>query len=161
MTEAMATRVPPTVDQFKTWARRNQPVAKAVLLARAFAALERQRVDAYIAPIFASYGFTYGAIARGQLTGLIPTQKDLYLADDGPQMAAYYAECDAAHRAHGFTGPDGHCPALTAETLVRDAERALMDQALPLFGIEDVYGDDRAKYLELLIGACLIKKGAR
>ncbi len=144
-----------TLEQFKKFSLDVAPAARAVLMARVFAEMERERVDAYIRPIFDSYGFTYGAITRGELSGLIPDPKHLYLADDGPIVADYYAECDAAHRAHGFTGPQGHCPALIAENLVITTERLLIELAEPLFGIKDVYGENRVKYLELLIGAAL------
>ena len=147
----------PTLSEFKVFSKDIAPAARAVLMARVYADMERERVNAYILPIFKSYGFTYGAIARGQREGLIPTPHDLYLADDGPIMQDYYAECDAAHRAHGFKGSQGHCPALVAENLLMITERALIDLAESLFGIgsNDVFGDDRKKYLELLIGAAL------
>jgi hypothetical protein len=142
-----------TLPQFKQWAKDCAPAARAVLMARAYAQLERERVDAYTRPIFDRYRFHE-----------LPTIHDappvddpahLYCCADEIQVAAYFAECDAAHRAHGFKGPEGHCPALTAEHLLMVTECALMDLAKPLFGIEHVYGDDRVKYLELLIGACL------
>lgn len=146
----------PTVAQFKRWCQDHHGLAKAVCLAKAFAQVERERVDAYIRPIFDSYKFEYGPeITRRELTGRIPSPKELYLVDDGPELAAYYADCDDAHRAHGFTGPKGHCPALVAEHLLCIAEGHLIDAAMPLFGIEHVYGDDRKRYLDLLIGACL------
>lgn len=149
----------PSLPAFKRWARDVQPAAKAVLMARVHADMERERVDAYITPIFASYGFTYGAMGhKCHLDGPIPNQGELYLCDD-PRLPAYYEECDAAHRAHGFTGPHGHCPALVAGYLVLNTENALIDLAKPLFGIEpgSLYGENRAKYLELLIGACFVK----
>ena len=60
-------------------------------------------------------------------------------------------------RAHGFKGPHGHCPALQADSLVRAAEHALIGLAEPLCGIksDSLYGENRTKYLDLLIGACL------
>lgn len=148
-------RKTPTLDEFKQFSRDIAPAARAVLLARIHVDHERERVNAYIRPIFDRYRFEYGAIAKGLHTGPIEDPKYLYLADDGPKMDAYFEECDAAHRAHGFTGPHGHCPALVAETLLMETERAFIELAEPLFGIRDVYGDDRAKYLELLIGAAL------
>lgn len=144
-----------TVEQFKQWAIDCAPAAKAVLMAQAFAELERKRVDAYIRPIFESYTFTYDLERRGVEPGKRMTNPEhLYMSTDEVQVAAYFAECDRAHRAHGFKGPAGHCPALTAEHLLIVTQQALMDLAQPLFGISDVYGDDRAKYLKLLIGAC-------
>ena len=106
-----------------------------------------------ILPIFEAYHFeTLPTIHNAPP---VTDPKHLYLCADEVQVAAYFEECDKAHRAHGFTGPQGHCPALTAEYLVIRTEQALIDLAKPLFGIEDVYGDDRKRYLELLIGACI------
>lgn len=148
----------PTLDEFKAMAKASLPAARALIEARAFAAAERERVDAYINPIFTAYKFTYGDLGQkcGR-TGLLADKDELYLAEDGPLVAAYYADCDAAHRAHGFTGPKGHCPALTAEHLVIEAERHFIDLTKPLLGIdsEGLYGDAREKYLDLFLKACL------
>jgi hypothetical protein len=150
-------RTTPTIQAFKQWANDCAPAARAVLMARVFADMERERVDAYILPIFQSYRFTVAKAWRSgpEKDSIITRPKDLYLSDDEVLTAAYFDECDQAHRAHGFTGPKGHCPALIAEHLVIVAENALIDLAKPLFGIEDVYGENRQKYLELLIGACM------
>lgn len=149
------------LHEFKQWAHDCAPAARAVLMARVFAEMERERVNAYILPLFQSYRFTYGALFEKRAGQPIETPDRLYCADDDVQVAAYFAECDAAHRAHGFTGPAGHCPALTAEHIVIEAECALIELARPLFGIDSsqVFGDDRSRYLELLIGAC-VKAGA-
>jgi hypothetical protein len=153
----------PTLEEFKKWSRDCEPAARAVLMARVFADMERERVAAYIEPLFRSYHFEIDPKWRERgIEPTIKTSHDLYLADlDDPLVAAFYADCDKAHRDHGFTGPAGHCPALRAESLVRETERALMDLADPLFGIgSDLYGDNRAKYLELLIGACFARDRA-
>jgi hypothetical protein len=157
-----ATRRRPTLGEFKQWARDVEPAARAVCLARAHAQLTRERVDAYVRPIFDSYKFEYGAIAHGK-TGLIPDPSHLYLCDDSPMLAAFYDDCDKAHRAHGFTGPVGHCPALHAGMLQSATENALIDLATPLFHIDHtaLYGEDRAKYLDLLLGAALNSGGAK
>lgn len=153
-----------TIDQFKQLARDVGPVVSAVLAARVFAEAERTRVDAYIRPIFQSYKFKVREDWRDRLDrypdGIITDPKDLYLCNDdgadGDELRMYYEECDQAHRAHGFDGPKGHCPALVAESLVRTAEQALIDMAAPTFGIDgQIYGDHRGKFLELLIGAAV------
>jgi hypothetical protein len=152
----METKV--NVEQFKQWAKDVQPAAKAVLMARVFAQMERERVNAYVQPILASYAFKADAF-DGKFRGgneTITKSSDLYLTED-PRLPEFYAACDKAHRDHGFTGPDGHCPALTAEHLLVQTEQALIELAKPLFGIDDVYGENRTKYLELLIGACFAK----
>ena len=147
----------PTMDQFRQWASDCAPAAKAVLMARAFAQVERERVEAYITPIFQAYRFEYAERWRDLHTGPIPTVADLHLCDDTPLVAAFLADCDRAHRAHGFSGPTGRCPAHVAECRVIEAEHALMALAQPVFGIEpsSIHLDYRAEYLELLIGACL------
>jgi hypothetical protein len=148
----------PTLAQFKTFSRDIAPAARAVLMARVFAQMERERVDAYIRPIFDRYRFEYGPdITRGHLTGLIPHMKDLYLCEDEPGLKAYYADCDDAHRAHGFTGPAGHCPALVAENMAMRTESLLIDLSTDLFGFKsnELFGDNRKKCLDILIGAAL------
>lgn len=145
-----------TLPAFKQWARECAPAAKAVLMARAFAELERERVNAYILPIFERYAFVDGLSRDEEHAGKPIAKPDhLYLCTDEEQVQRYFAECDAAHRAHGFKGPQGHCPALTAEHLLCQTEHALIELAKPLTGIDNVYGDDRRKYLEILIGACV------
>lgn len=148
----------PTLAEFKRFARDVAPAARAVLMARVFAEMERERVRAYIRPIFDKYGFTYGAEWGDSHAGEpIPDPEHLYLADDEVQVACYFEECDRAHRAHGFTGPHGHCPALVAENLQRVAEGHMIDFAAELFGVNfsGVYGEDRKRLLDLLIGAAL------
>lgn len=149
-----------TLNEFKTWAKNNNRLAHAVCLAQAFAETEKERVNAYILPILHRYQF------RVELDGmqlpdagrLITTTEDMYLTND-PRCDAYYAECDAAHRANGFKGPDGNCPALMAKTLHVKAENALLEAAKEITGVEPyrLYGANREKMLKLLIGACMMK----
>lgn len=158
MVNALSARQTPTLEAFKSFSLDIAPAARAVLMARVFAQMERERVDAYIKPIFDSYKFTVSAkFSRHETGEVITSPKDLYLVEDleDPLVLAFYADCDDAHRANGFTGPKGHCPALKAESLLMATEQALIDLAKPMFGIEHVYGEDRTKYLELLIGAAL------
>ena len=151
-----------SLQEFQQLARDIAPAARAVLMARVYAQMERERVDAYVRPIFDSYGFVCGSLSDGWRGGPEPgtpiTDMDhLYLCTDDARLAEYYAECDTAHRAHGFTGPHGHCPALTAANMALQVESALIDLTQPLFGVDssNLYGENRKKYLELLIGACL------
>lgn len=149
----------PTLDQFKRWSADIAPAAKAVLMARVFEEMERERVNAYIRPIFDRYQFQYGDIwtKHGGAPGPVPDVDHLYLVDDGPELAAFYADCDDAHKAHGFTGPAGHWPNLVAQTIRIQAENALIGLARDLFGVDvhHLHGENRAKYLELMIGACV------
>lgn len=150
----------PTLDEFKTWAKAHSKQALQVCTAKAFAQCEKERVNAYIQPIFESFKFTYaGKLAEScKLTGPIPNQNELYLCDDEVRLAAYYAECDQAHREHGFTGPTGHCPALTADHFRIQTENLFLREGCDLFELEDIPGmpADRKKLLDLLLGACLI-----
>lgn len=158
---ATTTRPTPTLAEFKRFSQDIAPAARAVLMARVFAEMERERVSAYTLPIFLSYQFTYGTKYPDLPHAGQPMTdpKDLYLVDDlhDPLVLAFYADCDTAHRAHGFTGKPGHCPALEAESLVRIAEGLLIDLSEPLFGItkEHIHGANRDKLLDLLIGSGL------
>lgn len=150
----------PSLAEFKRFSKDIAPAARAVLMARVFAEMERERVDAYIKPIFESYVFQYdpkwAEEERHGYTGRITDIKYLYLADlESPEYKHFLMDCDDAHKAHGSTLPTGHCPALHAEWLLTQTEQALIKLAEPLFGIEHIYGDDRKRYLELLIGAAL------
>ena len=146
-----------TIDQFKQLARDVGPAVSAVLAARVFAECERKRVDAYISPIFEAYRDKFVIDPRWAHEHVnLKGPKDLYLCVDDVMVHDFYDDCDKAHRAHGFKGPQGHCPALTAEHLVIVAERALLELTTPTFGIDaDLYGDNRAKFLELIIGAAV------
>ena len=132
-------------------------------MARVYADMERERVNAYIRPIFDAYRFHELPTIHGADPAEVNAVDRLYLCADEIQVAAFFEECDTAHRAHGFKGPKGHCPALTAENLQRDTERQFMDLAEPLFGVDpsSLYGENRTKYLELLIGACFAKDERR
>lgn len=129
-------------------------LADAVMVAMAKADVERKRVDAYIEPIFATFNF------RDSRTGeSIAHSRSLYLSDEEERVKEYYAACDAAHREHGFTGPDGHCPALVAENELLKAERKLLEVACKWldFDVDLLYGENRKKMLDLLLGANAIK----
>jgi hypothetical protein len=158
-----------TIAALKHWAHDNARLASAVLAAQVIAEAKRAEVDAYTQAILDRYCFppTPEWNARLELAdrcrpdGGLARTRDLFLAaavgaDDDAQLAAFHAECDAAHRARGFDGPAGHCPALTAEHTLIEAQNALLDSGGALFGWESgqLYGATRAKALDLLIGAC-------
>lgn len=150
----------PTIAQFKRFAADITPAVKSVLMAQAYAELTRERVDAYIRPIFDRYRFRYSSRwdeLGAKCGGIIQDPKDLYLTDlDDPLVAAFYADCDDAHKAHGYDIPKGHCPALRAEHLLAVAERCLLELATDLFGVnlaDHCFGETRRKALDLLIGA--------
>ncbi len=150
----------PTLAQFKRFSADIAPAVRAVLMAQAHAELTREKVDAYLRPIFDRYQFQYAErwqnAERGALKGLIPSPHELYLCDDEPGMAAFYADCDDEHRRQGYLNlPKGHCPALRAENLLIQTERALLSLGSDLFGVDlaDTYGETRRNALDLLIGA--------
>lgn len=153
----------PTVPAFKRWARKNRDLAMTVLKARVFAEMENERVEAYREPVFAKYEFT-NDMDRPRNTHKgekLTHSKQLYLSENEELCKAFYAECELAHREHGFDGPEGHCPALSAESLQREAEQLLLDSLGEFCGID---GNDfnrslemRTKALELALASCLGK----
>lgn len=148
----------PNLNQFKSWSRKHKGLAIAVCAAKACSEVTRERVDAYIAPVFASFGFQYSGTMADKLKqyGPIPSPEQLYLCED-PRIPDFYAACDVEHKRQGFDLPAGYCPALVAETELIKAENALIEAAEPLFhlGVHQVHFENRRKYLDLLIGACI------
>jgi hypothetical protein len=140
-------------NNLKAWARANRSLAMTVAKAKAFAEIERERVDAYIAPIFARYGF------KDEDGKAIENASRLYMCEDDAACKAFYAECELAHRANGWKGEEGCCPALVAEDLQCRAEQLLLDS---LGRLSSVDGGDfcrslelRAKALNLALTVCL------
>lgn len=135
--------------------------AKATLLAKAFAQCERERVDGYIKPLFELYTFTVARDMGGRdlkAGDPITDFKHVWLAPD-EQTNPWFEECDKEHRKHGFKGPKGHCPALTAESLLVTAENNLLDYGLSQlelgFERSSLWGEKREKMLDLLLSmAC-------
>ena len=149
----------PNVEQFKQWAADNADLGHAVAMAQAFAQVQRERVDAYIKPIFEDFGFEYSQKTelRSGRTGRIPSPRDLYLCDDEAGLARFYECCDQEHRKHGFNGPHGHCPALVAENLLMEAERYLLEAGSKFFGVDFtmIFGEQRKQATDLLMGATI------
>lgn len=119
-----------------------------LLRANEFAAAERARVDAYVRPIFDRYGFADDEGRR------IADPRSIYRCNDDEACGRYFAECDKVHREHGFTGPEGHCPALIAENDALKAQRAAIKSILPALGLDadaPVYGRLRDRLVELMI----------
>jgi hypothetical protein len=102
-----------------------------MLAKRAFAEVERKRVDTYIAPVFAQFRFVddEGAV--------ITDPERLYHCDDEAMCAAYYAACDVAHREHGYLGEAGTCPALVAEHNQLKAEWVVLESMERFVGLDD------------------------
>ena len=138
-----------TVDGLKAWAREHREMALVVAKAQAFAQVERERVDAYIVPIFVRYGFTDDLGASESKRGgrrdgepsdaprrVLTDPKYLYLSEDEERCKAYYAECELAHREHGYRGEEGTCPALVAEDIQCRAENILLDALAKFTGAD-------------------------
>ncbi len=153
----------PTAEEFQTWCEEHAELAEAVRQTQAHARAEKERVDAYILPIFARYEF-YNDASRSTTAYTqgerITNPEYLYLSNDGKQAARYYTECDRAYRAHGFTGPKGYCPELAAEELQHRAEEILIRSGCLFLDIDisHIYGAAHEKMLSLLIRACLLSK---
>jgi hypothetical protein len=169
-----------SVPDFKQWCRDNAKLALAVCEAQAYAEMTKARVDAYVQPIFDSFDFIcegtmaerFDASPREGNTEKwvgrkIKTPEDsefcmLHGREESAELQAklrrYYDAVHAEHRRQGYLDlkPD-HCPALEAHNLHTQAENALIDSAHDLFGIDShqLYGDNRKKYLDHLMGACI------
>jgi hypothetical protein len=108
-----------------------KPLRVAVLTLRRIAASTRAKVDAYVAPVFARFEFYNDQEVQHDLKPRerITAVDRLYLSNDEPQRARFYAACEEAHAANGFPGLGDKCPALMAENAVRLAENALLSHA--------------------------------
>jgi hypothetical protein len=152
--------VTPNLQTFKAWSSRNARVGHTVALAMAYAQCKREQVDAYIKPIFDLFDFypSEDMVAHGVPRERITDPERLYMTDlEGADYKRFLKECDKEHRAHGFPGPKGHCPALVAEDLQRKAEHALLLAGGELFGVDFTvtHGETRQKAIDLLLGATL------
>ena len=144
-------------------AKAMRPYVDTLLMATAYAQLERERVD---------------KIQRRILTeGVYTARKRLRSGEFGPQYrvtepgdyhmdeqssAVYFARLDAIHRAENPDLPEGHCPALIAEHLQTQAEWALIEASAGFFPgvtnnklLRSMHGrgplENRQHFLDLLI----------
>lgn len=143
-----------TVKQASVALRR---LVNTVLLAKAQAELLREKCDAIQRQVLAAGEYKTSDHWEPRIpVGRVTDPKLAYLMDDD-QAPGYYAALDAAYRAAGYTDlKPGHCPALIAEDLLIQAEWALIDAAeqfFPEMAADRLYGETRAKYLDLLIRA--------
>ncbi len=119
-----------TIPGLKKWASKVRPLIVDMLSKRAFAEVEKKRVAAYIAPVFARFSFVDDAGAA------ITDPELLYCCDDEAMCAAYYTACDAAHREHGFMGEAGKCPALVAAHETLKVEWAVLESMERFVGLD-------------------------
>lgn len=134
-----------TPAKLQRWSRNNRDLVATMLASRAVAASERARIDAYIAPLFATFDF------RDETGKPIVNADDLYLCQDEKACARFYAACDVAHREHGFTGEAGYCPALVADHAAVEAESAVVRSMETLLGVEVLRLEHRAQLLKLIV----------
>lgn len=144
-----------TPDGLKAWVRANRELALAVCKVRAFAELERERVDAYVRPIFERYAFRNDL--GGRTAGEVLTNpREIYLSEDEERCAAYFAEVARAHQEHGWRGDPEHCPALVAEDLLVKAENALLESLAEFVGVDGFWNLDlRKRALDLALTTCI------
>lgn len=148
-----------SADQFKTWCKDHSTDAALLLAAMARARVTRARVDAYIAPVFA--GFTFPTSAETREAGgpeFVTKPEELYLCEDDSLCRDYFAACDVAHAANGYTMQPGFCPALTAAHDVIKLENAFIDEAAALTGVgrDQLWkAENRRAWLDILLKACV------
>lgn len=140
-----------TVRALKTFARspKTKDAIAQVIAARIAAKVTREKVDAYILPVFQRFTFTDEDSGEA-----ITTPKHLYLADLKSQtMLDYEAACDAEHVRQGWKIPTGYCPACMAESAAIDAEQKLLKLAGEAFGapFATTHGETREKALALFL----------
>jgi hypothetical protein len=137
----------------RLWAREHIGLAEAVCKAQAFAAVEAERVDKYINPIFAEFEFL---TPEGKK---ITDRDDLYLSEDQAKVHEFWARCDLAHRANGFTGQLGVWPNRQADHLRNQGENALVKSFCDFIGARSQpWGKRFAQMVKLLIASCLAVK---
>lgn len=147
--------------------RKLRPFVDTLLLATAYAQLERERVDAIQRKVLEEQNY-YGRVDGRQAR--IREPKQSWLMDDD-SSERYFAKLNAIHLANGFArAADGYCPALCAESLQTEAEWALILAAEEFFpdctndrllcGTKEQGGlETRQKYLDLMIGLVVNSPG--
>jgi hypothetical protein len=134
-TATIARRTPAELKAFNL--RTLRPLVAALLAARVFAECERERVDAYTAPIFAEYDFRPAQEWRDTEPDERLTLKNLYLTDlDSPTYHEFNERCYDAAAAHGWTGPRESCPACVAEYAVTKAEWEVLKALCGFMGVD-------------------------
>jgi hypothetical protein len=142
----------------RAFAREIEPIVNTVLLATAHAQVLREKCDKIQRRLLDSG--RYGGDCNPDHVYLLPDEA----------AARYFADLDAAYREAGWTDLEpGYCPALMAESLQRDAERALIESARVAFPDVTVdrllcapRGLERLReYLDLLIKLVVNRDGYR
>ena len=149
-----------TQDRAQAIARELTRPVNAVLLATALAQTERERMDAIDRELLAAtvYHVADEWTERGMdgLPERITDHKDAFLMSEA-DAEDYYAQRQERIDALGHNLPRGHCPALCAEEVQRDAEHVLIDAAEPFFPGVTLHKllcaglDKHREYLDLLM----------
>ena len=105
----------------------------AVLLAMTLAQVERERMNKLDRELLAATAYNVAPeFAHGRPIERITDPKLAYLMGD-EDAAEYHAERQQRIDAMGYRLPRGHCPALCAEEVQREAESVLIGAALVFF----------------------------
>lgn len=133
----------------------------AVLLAKKFAAVEREKINKVERDVLSGIEIWTSAKWGDRIPShRITNPADLYMADaDSEPVKWYYEEMQKEIDAMGYKLPVGHCPALCAESLLRDAEHLLIKAAAPVFNVtlDQILCskgnlENLRKYIDLLCG---------
>jgi len=151
------------IDTVKKASKALRTPVNAVLLAQAHAELMRAKCDKIQRRLLADGEYFTDAqwephFPRKRIT---EPRESFLMEDAGSDV--YLVALDAAYRAAGYTelGP-GQCPALIAEKLLLVAQRTLFECAerfFPEIQADHLYGENRQKYLDLLVGMVVSAPG--
>lgn len=133
-----------------------QKAASELLVATARARATREKVDAYVRPIFDSMKFPVAAEFAETPGQLVENPRDLYLCEEGQALDAFDRACYEAHRSHGYAvAKVGDNPALIAEHDQLKAEWHLLELAGPALGFDgksiNGHMEERKAMLKLLL----------
>lgn len=140
------------------------PAVNALLMAKTYAELKREEIESIQLQILKDDVYKGSDIGnRGESRGnfRITETKDTYLMKD-EDWEIYHAKVNAINLENGFKDAErGLCPALVAETTVRDAQKILIECAEEYF--EGVTGHKLLcagygkyqEYIDLLVGLVL------
>lgn len=147
-----------------------EPAVNAVLLAKAYAEIKRDQVDAVSSRILAEgvYMVAPDRQDHGRENERITEPRFDWLMS-AESFVGYHAKRNKILLETGIKPadmPDDHCPALVAEHLLVKAEWALLETAWalvapdqPADGWENLYGEMREKFIDLVIKMVINRPG--
>ena len=147
-----------------------EPAVNALLLAKAYAAVKREQVDAVSRRLLAESVYMVADENRtndDHPERITDPRYDWMMGSEA--FAGYYAKRNAILLETGIKPaamPEEHCPALTAEYQKTKAEWVVLKTAWALIasdhpadGWEDLYGDNRDTFLDLVINLVVNRPG--